>query len=54
MSREEWKKIAEALAHESDPEKMTALVARLCDALDRVHGKPAPDVSENAPPIPRR
>ena len=37
-NREEWKKIAEAITQETDPQKLIQLTQELCDALDRSKG----------------
>lgn len=42
-NREEWKKIAEAMSQETDPDKVIELAKELCDALDR--SKPVTDQS---------
>ena len=34
-NREEWKKIAEAITQETDPDKVSELVKELCDVFDR-------------------
>ena len=37
-NREEWKKIAEAITQETDPQKLIQLAQELCDAMDRSKG----------------
>ena len=32
-----WRQLAEAASHESDPAKLLQIVGQLCDSLDKVH-----------------
>jgi len=43
-NREEWKKIAEAITQETDPNKVVELAKKLSDALDR----PLPAADQSA------
>ena len=43
-NREEWKKIAESIAEETDPNKVIELARKLCDVLDR----PVPSKDQSA------
>jgi len=32
-----WRQLAEAASHETDPAKLLEIVGQLCDSLDKVH-----------------